>query len=66
MELYDLLACVIEAFDGLQIPYLVTGSVASMAYGEPRLTNDIDIQCAAVLLSLLLHLPPVGGSDFTP
>ena len=26
----------------LHIPYLVTGSVASMAYGEPRLTNDID------------------------
>lgn len=23
--------------------YLVTGSVASMAYGEPRLTNDIDL-----------------------
>jgi len=25
------------------IPYIVTGSVASMAYGEPRLTNDIDV-----------------------
>lgn len=23
--------------------YVVTGSVASMAYGEPRLTNDIDL-----------------------
>lgn len=23
--------------------YLVTGSVAAMAYGEPRLTNDIDL-----------------------
>ena len=43
MELYDLLARVIEAFDGPQIPYLVTGSIASMAYGEPRLTNDINI-----------------------
>ena len=43
MELYDLLARVIKAFEGLQIPYLVTGSIASMAYGEPRLTNDIDI-----------------------
>lgn len=29
------------AQQGLQ--YLVTGSVASMAYGEPRLTNDIDL-----------------------
>jgi len=25
------------------LPYAVTGSVASMAYGEPRLTNDIDL-----------------------
>lgn len=43
MELYELLAHVVEAFDRLRIPYLVTGSVASMAYGEPRLTNDIDL-----------------------
>lgn len=32
-----------EVLERLHIPYLVTGSVASMAYGEPRLTNDIDI-----------------------
>ncbi|MCF7675607.1 MAG: hypothetical protein K9N23_20995 [Akkermansiaceae bacterium] len=25
------------------LDYLVTGSVAAMAYGEPRLTNDIDL-----------------------
>ena len=25
------------------LPYAVTGSVAAMAYGEPRLTNDIDL-----------------------
>ena len=40
---YELLEKVVEAFDRLRITYLVTGSVASMAYGEPRLTNDIDI-----------------------
>jgi hypothetical protein len=40
---YDLLHTVVEVFERLQISYLVTGSVASMAYGEPRLTNDIDI-----------------------
>jgi hypothetical protein len=27
----------------LEVPYMVTGSVASMAYGEPRLTHDIDL-----------------------
>jgi hypothetical protein len=43
MELYELLALVVETFTRLGVPYLVTGSVASMAYGEPRLTNDIDV-----------------------
>ena len=43
MELYDLLDRVIQTFEDLQIPYFITGSLASMAYGEPRLTNDIDI-----------------------
>ncbi len=40
---YELLRKIIETLEGLQIPYLVTGSVAAMAYGEPRMTNDIDI-----------------------
>ena len=43
MELFDLLKKIVKTFEKLDIPYLVTGSVASMAYGEPRLTNDIDI-----------------------
>lgn len=29
--------------DALGVPYMVTGSVASTVYGEPRLTNDVDI-----------------------
>ena len=37
---------VVEAFERLQIQYLVTGAIASVAYGEPRLTNDIDIVAA--------------------
>ena len=43
MELFELLQKIVVIFEHLQIPYLVTGSVASMAYGEPRLTNDIDV-----------------------
>jgi len=43
MGLYELLHRIVGTFEKLQIPYLITGSVASMAYGEPRLTNDIDI-----------------------
>ncbi len=40
---FELLQKVVKEFESLKIEYLVTGSVASMAYGEPRLTNDIDI-----------------------
>ncbi len=43
MELFELLQKVVGLFEHLRIPYLVTGSVAAMAFGEPRLTNDIDI-----------------------
>lgn len=34
---------VIEALERLDIPYMVTGSVASFLHGEPRATNDLDI-----------------------
>ena len=43
MGLFELLQKIVGVLEHLQIPYLVTGSVAAMAYGEPRLTNDIDI-----------------------
>jgi hypothetical protein len=62
MELFELLQKVIGVFENLSIPYLVTGSVASMAYGEPRLTNDIDV-VADIALSqipaLLASFPEV-------
>ncbi|MGD9347104.1 MAG: hypothetical protein PVH84_14640 [Candidatus Aminicenantes bacterium] len=43
MEQHELLLCVVECLENLKIPYLVTGAIASIAYGEPRFTNDIDI-----------------------
>ena len=43
MEPYDLLKYVVTVFEKLDVNYLITGSIASMFYGEPRLTNDIDI-----------------------
>ena len=39
----ELLRHVAEALERLKIPYLVTGSMATIAYGEPRFTNDIDV-----------------------
>ena len=43
MDQFDLLKIIVTELEALSIPYLITGSVASMAYGEPRMTNDIDI-----------------------
>ena len=43
MDQYELLRHLVRCFEGLKIPYLVTGAMASIAYGEPRFTNDIDI-----------------------
>lgn len=33
----------VQPLEALGLPYMVTGSVASMIYGEPRLTLDVDI-----------------------
>jgi hypothetical protein len=43
MEHADLLGHACEVLDRLRLTYLVTGSTATIAYGEPRFTNDIDI-----------------------
>ena len=34
---------VVEACERLRLPYYVTGSYASMTWGEPRYTNDVDV-----------------------
>jgi hypothetical protein len=33
----------VARLEALGVPYMVTGSVASMLYGEPRLTLDLDL-----------------------
>jgi hypothetical protein len=43
MEQHELLLWVVRCFEKLRVPYLITGALASIAYGEPRFTNDIDI-----------------------
>ena len=39
----DLISLFVEPLERLGFDYMVTGSVASMLYGEPRLTNDVDL-----------------------
>ncbi|HPW18828.1 MAG TPA: hypothetical protein PLP83_10690 [Candidatus Aminicenantes bacterium] len=43
MDQRSLLHHAARCFNDLAIPYFVTGSMASFLYGEPRLTQDIDI-----------------------
>ena len=39
-EIHHLL---IQPLHGTGISYMITGSVAAIAYGEPRMTNDVDL-----------------------
>jgi hypothetical protein len=43
MELSELLGRLTSVLERQNVRYLITGSLATIAYGEPRLTNDIDI-----------------------
>lgn len=45
----DLIEIFVEPLKQLRVRYLISGSVAAMLYGEPRVTHDID---------LILHLQP--------
>lgn len=46
MTFENTLATVARALERAQVPYMVTGSVASSAHGKPRSTRDIDIVIA--------------------
>ena len=43
MQDHNLFGIYLDILNKNQIQYFVTGSVASIVYGEPRLTHDIDL-----------------------
>ena len=43
MEQSELLRFAVEALEKMGLRYFVTGSMATIFFGEPRFTNDIDI-----------------------
>lgn len=43
LDIAQLLNKIIIVCESLELPYMVVGSVASMAFGEYRATNDIDV-----------------------
>ncbi len=46
MSQQKLLASIVGLFDKQGIPYMLTGSLVSSLYGEPRSTHDIDVVVA--------------------
>ncbi len=60
----ELLRYLVDTLDSLSIDYMIVGSHASIYYGEPRFTQDVDIVVEltpARLPALLERFPP---SDF--
>ncbi|HPI40121.1 MAG TPA: hypothetical protein PLJ21_04910 [Pseudobdellovibrionaceae bacterium] len=55
MQVLNFLTAFITPLEKCKIPYFVTGSIATIFYGEPRLTHDIDI---------VIHLSPLDSSKF--
>jgi hypothetical protein len=51
-ELEEFLRRIIQGLDAAEIPYMVVGSVASSAHGNPRSTYDVDVVIAPTPLQL--------------
>ena len=64
VELTDLLRQVADVLDRLGVPYAVVGSVASSLYGDPRLTNDVDIVADLQLSNIEHFLKEFPPEDF--
>jgi len=64
MEQDELLRRIVETLESLDLPYLITGSIATILYGEPRFTNDIDVvvQLPAERINALVEAFP--GDEF--
>ena len=60
----ELLRYVVEALEAEPIPYMISGSQASIYYGEPRFTQDIDIIAALGAGDLSALLARFPASDF--
>lgn len=64
MEPEEIMEKLVRALEGLGVPYLITGSVASIAYGEPRLTNDLDVVADLKPAHLRRFLAEFPGEEF--
>lgn len=60
----DLLALFVDPLNELDIEYMATGAVAAILYGEPRLTNDIDLVVRLARADLSNLHDAFSSSDF--
>lgn len=51
---------VLDALEHNRIPYMITGSLASVRYGEPRMTLDMDIVIDIAARQVLLFVEAFG------
>lgn len=64
MQPLDLVSLFTRPLDEAGIPYFVTGSVASLLYGEPRMTHDVDLVLALTDASAATIVRAFPDSDF--
>ena len=72
MQDLNLFAIFTDKLEENKIDYFITGSVASIVYGEPRLTHDIDIvislneydaiKISNAFLEEEFYCPPIGSN----
>lgn len=64
MNQTDIFGFVIDVLNKLKIQYMIVGSIASVVYGKPRLTYDIDGQKKRILLKFGNHLQKKEGNCY--
>jgi hypothetical protein len=64
VSLEELLSRLVPALERAQVPYLLTGSVASSAHGVPRSTRDLDIVIAPTRTQLLALMREFPASQY--
>ena len=64
MTLEDLLRRLVPILERVQVPYMLTGSVASSAHGVPRSTRDLDIVIAPTREQLQALMREFPSSDY--
>jgi hypothetical protein len=60
----ELLGHVVDALESVGVPYMIGGSQASIYYGEPRMTQDIDIVVELDIVRLCALLERFPAEEF--